>query len=75
MKKKIKSMKLSKKKKNVKASIENIKHLIDDLSLFKAMFYKLKNGGPLLLTKTNFYYKSINDSDNGLLEKSRMVGT
>ena len=48
---------------------ENIEHLINDLSLFKAMFSKLKKGGFLLLTTPNFYYKSITDSDNGPFRK------
>ena len=48
---------------------ENIEHIIDDLSLFHAMFAKLKRGGFLLLTTPNFYYKSITDSDNGPFRK------
>lgn len=48
---------------------ENIEHIIDDLSLFNAMFSKLKKGGFLLLTTPNFYYKSITDSDNGPFRK------
>tara|TARA_B100000242_G_C43054924_1_gene493458 strand:+ start:2177 stop:2938 length:762 start_codon:yes stop_codon:yes gene_type:complete len=48
---------------------ENVEHLIDDLSLFHAMFSKLKKGGTLLLTTPNYYYKSITDSDNGPFSK------
>ena len=48
---------------------ENIEHIIDDLSLFNAMFSKLKKGGFLLLTTPNFYYKSITDGDNGPFSK------
>ena len=48
---------------------ENIEHLIDDLSLFYAMFSKLKKGGILLLTTPNFYYKAITDEDNGPFSK------
>lgn len=48
---------------------ENIEHLIDDLSLFIAMFSKLKKGGILLLTTPNFFYNPITDSDNGPFSK------
>ena len=48
---------------------ENIEHIIDDLSLFRAMFNKLKKGGRLLLTTPNFYYKAITDMDNGPFSK------
>ena len=48
---------------------ENIEYIIDDLSLFNAMFSKLKKGGFLLLTTPNFYYKSITDRDNGPFSK------
>ncbi len=48
---------------------ENIEHIIDDLSLFNAMFSKLKKGGFLLLTTPNIYYKAITKSDNGPFSK------
>ena len=44
---------------------ENIEHIIDDLSLFKAFYHKLKKGGFLLLTTPNYYYKAMSECGNG----------
>ena len=54
---------------------ENIEHLIDDLSLFKAMYSKLKKGGYLLLTTPNYFYRPISDEDIGPFPLPNKLGS